>query len=227
MPRTLLAAAFSAVLAAATVAGADAQNPPPAQNPASSAARPVLPADSASPLAIRPGDVVRILVWAHPELSGEFPIDENYDLLFPLIGAINVRTISVAQLRERLNTDLSQLFQRPFISVTPLFRVAVLGEVLKPGLYPVDPTLTVFDLLALAGGPTRQANSNRMQLIRGGENIRVSVDPAAVARSTLRELGVRSGDQIVVPRSAFTRDDWSLVIQIASLVLLTYTVFRK
>ena len=210
-PVFALAVALLAVLAGAPAA---AQNPPSAP-------------DSLRVIAVRPGDVVKIQVWGHEELSGEFPIDENYDLLFPLIGAINVRTISVAQLRERLNTDLSQLFQRPFISVTPLFRVAVLGEVLKPGLYPVDPTLTVFDLLALAGGPTRQANSNRMQLIRGGENIRVSVDPAAVARSTLRELGVRSGDQIVVPRSSFTRDDWSLVIQIASLVLLTYTVFRK
>ena len=227
MPRTLLAAALCAALAASSIAGARAQNPPPAPNPPASTAQALPAADSASPLAIRPGDVVRIVVWGHQELSGEFPIDENYDLLFPLIGAINVRSISVAQLRARLNTDLSQLFQRPFISVTPLFRVAVLGEVLKPGLYPVDPTLTVFDLLALAGGPTRDANSNRMQLIRGGENLRLSVDPAAIARSTLRELGVHSGDQVVVPRSSFTREDWSLVIQIASLVLLTYTVFRK
>jgi polysaccharide export outer membrane protein len=171
--------------------------------------------------------VVRIVVWGHEELSGEFPIDENYNLLFPLIGAINVRSLSVAQLRERLNTDLSQLFQRPFLAVTPLFRVAVLGEVWKPGLYSVDPTLTVFDLLALAGGPTRQANQNKLQLIRGGENIRVSLEPAAIARSTLRELGVHSGDQLVVPRSWFTRDDLSLVVQIANFLLVAYMVVRR
>lgn len=226
MSRSLLTAALAAALASAAVAGACAQNPPPAQNPQPGAAQ-APSADTLSPLAIRPGDVVRILVWSHPELSGEFPIDENYDLLFPLIGAINVRTLSVAQLRERLNTDLSQLFQRPFLAVTPLFRVAVLGEVLKPGLYSVDPTLSVFDLLALAGGPTRQANTDRLQLIRSGENIRVSLEPATIARATLRELGVHSGDQLVVPRSAFTREDFGLVIQILSLILLAYTVFRK
>lgn len=227
MPRAPVVAALAAVLAAGSVAAIHAQNPTPAQNPAATAAQPAPPADSLQPLAVRPGDLVRILVWGHQELSGEFPIDENYDLLYPLIGPINVRNLSVTQLRERLNTDLSQLFQRPFIAVTPLFRVAVLGEVLKPGLYSVDPTLTVFDVIALAGGPTRDANQNKLQLIRGGENIRLSLDPAAIARSTLRELGMRSGDQVVVPRKSLTFQDWSLIVQVASLALLVYTVFRK
>lgn len=225
MSRTHLAIALAATLVTFPIAAARAQNPP-AQTPPAGVAQLPPPADSLS-LAVRPGDVVRIVVWGHPELSGEFPIDENYNLLFPLIGPIDVRPLSVVQLRERLNTELSQLFQRPFIAVTPLFRVAVLGEVLKPGLYSADPTLTVFDMLALAGGPTRDANQNKLQLLRGGANIRVSLEPAAIARSTLRELGVRSGDQLVVPRAGFTRDDWGLLIQIASLLLLTYTVIRK
>ena len=224
MSRTLFAAAVAAT-AALAAGGIRAQNPTPAQNPAPSAAQPA--PDTASALAVRPGDVVRVVVWGHTELSGEFPIDEDYNLLYPLIGPINVRSLSVGQLRERLNTDLAQLFQRPFIAVTPLFRVAVLGEVTKPGLYSADPTLTIFDLIALAGGPTHDANQSKMQLLRGGEDIRISLDAATIARSTLRELGVRSGDQVVVPRKAFTFQDWSLLIQVASLVLLIYTVVRR
>jgi polysaccharide export outer membrane protein len=217
MQRHLLAASMALAAAAALGLAACAHNPPPA----------VLPvADTSTALALRPGDVVRIQVWGHEELSGDFPIDENYDLLLPLVGSINVQHMSVSQLRQRLNTELSQLLQRPFFTLTPLFRVAVLGEVYKPGLYPVDPTLTVLDLLALAGGPTRQANQNRMQLIRGGQNIRLSIEPAAIAHSSLRELGVRSGDQLVVPRSSFTRDDFSILIQIANFILLAYTVIR-
>ncbi len=227
MFRALLSAAIAAVLGSTPFAAARAQNPPPAPTQTPAAAPQAPAADTASPLAIRPGDVIKIEVWGHTELSGEFPIDENYNLLYPLIGAINVRSLSVAQLREQLNTDLSQLFQRPFLTLTPLFRVAVLGEVVKPGLYSVDPTLTVFDLLALAGGPTREANERKLQLIRGGENIRVSLEPAAIARSTLRELGVRSGDQLVVPRSFLTRQDLSLLLQIANFILLAYTVIRR
>jgi polysaccharide export outer membrane protein len=231
--------AVSIVLAAALAAGCAArtQNPSPATAPAqdSTRGRAAAPAalrdafadTAAASLAVRPGDVVKIIVWGHEDLSGDFPIDENYNLLLPLVGSINVAHMSVAQLRERLNTELGQLFQRPFFTLTPLFRVAVLGEVYKPGLYSVDPTLTVFDLLALAGGPTRQANDRKLQLIRGGENIRISLEPAAIARSTLRELGVRSGDQLVVPRSSFTREDFSIVIQLLNFVLLAYTVIRR
>jgi len=236
MTRALLACSVAIALAAAS---ARAQNPPTPSSPAAPAPAPAaqapgtIPAQApgvdttTSPLAIRPGDVVKIQVWGHDELSGEFPVDENYNLLFPLVGSINVRDVTVSQLRERLNTELSQLFQRPFFTLTPLFRVAVLGEVYKPGLYSVDPTLTVFDLLALAGGPTRQANQRKLQLIRGGEAVRVSLEPAAIARSTLRELGVRSGDQLVMGRATFTREDFGLLLAIVNTILLAYSIFRK
>ena len=235
MTRPSLAAAAAIALAAVT-AGARAQNPTPSQPPtpvpAAAAAQNPIPAQvpnmdtTTSALAIRPGDVVHIQVWGHEELSGEFPVDENYNLLFPLVGSINVRDVTVSQLRERLNSELSQLFQRPFFTLTPLFRVAILGEVYKPGLYSVDPTLTVYDLVALAGGPTRQAN-NKLQLIRGGQAVRVSLDPQAIARSTLRELGVRSGDQLVMGRATFTREDFGLLLAIVNTILLAYSIFRK
>lgn len=233
MTRALLVVSTAMVLAGAG-AVARAQNPPPASKPAPAAsAQDTFPSQApgvdttTSTLAIRPGDVVKIQVWGHEELSGEFPVDENYNLLFPLVGSINVRNVTVSQLRERLNAELSQLFQRPFFTLTPLFRVAVLGEVYKPGLYSVDPTLTVFDLLALAGGPTRQANEKRLQLIRGGTSVRVSLEPAAIARSTLRELGVRSGDQLVMGRATFTREDFGLLLAIVNTILLAYSIFRK
>jgi protein involved in polysaccharide export with SLBB domain len=183
--------------------------------------------DSLRVLAVRPGDVVRIVVWGHTDLSGEFPVDENFDLFYPIVGAINVRQMTVVQLRERLNHELEQLFQRPFVVVTPLFRVAVLGEVFRPSLYSVDATMTVFDVIAEAGGPTRDANQRRIQLVRGGETIPVALDATAIGRATLRELGIRSGDHIVLPRKRITMTELSLGLQIATLVLTLYTVVRK
>lgn len=177
-------------------------------------------------LALRPGDVIKIQVWGHEELSGDFPIDENYNLLFPVVGEMNVRQMSVTQLRERVRQDLSQLFTQPFVTIVPLFRVAVLGEVVRPGLYSVDPTMTVFDLLALAGGPTRSAREREMRLIRSGDQIQVSIEPSAIARATLRELGIRSGDQLIVPRQRFTREDLGLLLTAANLVLIAYSVLR-
>jgi protein involved in polysaccharide export with SLBB domain len=237
--RPSFAAACAVIALAALGTRAAAQNPPAAPPPTTAPApQPAAPAESlaaqipnadttASPLAIRPGDVIRLQVWGHDELSGEYPVDENYNVLFPLIGSINVQHVTVGQLRDRLNTSLGELFQRPFFTLTPMFRVAVLGEVMKPGLYSVDPTLTVVDLLALAGGPTRQANQKKLQLIRGGQAVRVPLDPASIARSTLRELGVHSGDQLVMPRAFLTRDDLGLIINIANFLLLAYITVRR
>ena len=175
---------------------------------------------------MRPGDVVKITVWGHEDLSGEFPVDENYDLFYPIVGAINVRQLTVVQLRERLNHELEQLFQRPFVVIVPLFRVAVLGEVYRPSLYSVDATMTVFDVIAEAGGPTREANQRKIQLVRGGETIPVALNATALGRATLRELGIRSGDQIVLPRKRFTLQEFGLGVQVATLVLTLYSVTR-
>jgi polysaccharide export outer membrane protein len=206
-----LAAALLAVLAAAPAA---AQNPPSAP-------------DSLRVIAVRPGDVVKIQVWGHEELSGEFPVDENYDLFYPIIGAINVRELTVRQLRDRLNHELESLFQHPFIVVVPLFRIAVLGEVERPSLYSIDPTMTVYDVIALAGGVTRDANQKKIQLLRAGEEVQLILSASAIGHATLRDLGVRSGDHIVVPRKRFTREDFSFFLQLATFVLVVYTVFHK
>jgi polysaccharide export outer membrane protein len=177
------------------------------------------PLRSDSTLALRPGDVIKIQVWQHEELSGEFPIDENYNLLFPIMGELNVRGLSVQELRTRIRTELGRLFTNPYVAVVPLFRVAVLGEVQRPGLYSVDPTLSVYDLVALAGGPTRNANSRNLRLIRAGELYPLPLNAVAIAQSTLRELGVRSGDQLLVPRTTLTREDWVLLLQMGNLAV--------
>jgi len=210
--------AFALVAAAALALPA-----PPAQ---AQNLTPPSPSDSLRVLAVRPGDVVKITVWGHEDLSGEFPVDENFDLFYPIVGAINVRQLTVMQLRERLNHELEQLFQRPFVVIVPLFRVAVLGEVYRPSLYSVDATMTVFDVIADAGGPTREANQRKIQLVRGGETIPVALDASALGRATLRELGIRSGDQIVLPRKRFTLQELGLGVQVATLVLTLYSVTR-
>lgn len=186
-----------------------------APGPGMPAATQPLRADSS--LALRPGDVVKIQVWQHDELSGEFPVDENHNLLFPIMGELSVRGLSVQELRTRIRAELGRLFTNPYVAVIPLFRVSVLGEVMRPGLYSVDPTLSIYDLVAVAGGPSRYANQRNLRLIREGELYPIPLTAASIARSTLRELGVRSGDQLLVPRTTLTREDWVLILQMGNL----------
>jgi protein involved in polysaccharide export with SLBB domain len=176
---------------------------------------------------LRPGDIVKVQVFGHDELSGEFPIDENDSLLLPIVGGFSIKDMTVADLRGRIRREYGQLYTQSFVSVTPLFRVAVLGEVVRPGLYSVDPTMTIYQVLAQAGGALRTGKENGMRLIRGGQQFSVPVNAAALASATLRELGVRSGDQIVVPRRAIPYETWLIVLQLLNVALVGYTVFRK
>lgn len=176
---------------------------------------------------MRPGDVLRIEVWGRQELTGRFQVDELGNVNYPMLGAISTVGINVAELRDTLRTGLESLFADPFVTIIPLFRLAVLGKVRDPGLYTVDPTLTVLDLVALAGGPSADGNLNGTRLLRGGEEIRVNLRRQSLRGQTLQEMGVRSGDQIIVPRKAITAGDLSLFVAVAQLGLSLAILLRQ
>lgn len=174
---------------------------------------------SGSSYTLGPGDIIRINVWGRDELSGQFQVDEEGTIHYPLLGEIDIDNLSVAQVRDSIRAGLGQLFTTPFVTITPLFRIAVLGEVRNPGLYTVDPTLSVLDVVALAGGNTDVGNLNKIRLLRGGGETRVNFEEARLRGRTLQEIGVRSGDEIVVPRKFFTRSDWQTVLQLVQIGL--------
>lgn len=176
---------------------------------------------------MRPGDVLRIEVWGRQELTGRFQVDELGNVNYPMLGAISTVGINVAELRDTLRTGLESLFADPFVTIIPLFRLAVLGKVRDPGLYTVDPTLTVLDVVALAGGPSADGNLNGTRLLRGGEEIRVNLRRQSLRGQTLQEMGVRSGDQIIVPRKAITAGDLSLFVAVAQLGLSLAILLRQ
>ena len=168
---------------------------------------------------LRPGDVLEIRVWGREEFSGRFQVDENWQIQYPVLGEIDLRDLTVAQVRDSLRSGLEEIFRTPFVTVTPLFRMAVLGEVRSAGLYTVDPTLSVIDVVALAGGPTSDGNMNKIRLLRSGEETRVNFEEETVRGRTLAEIGVRSGDEIVVPRKWLTRDDLLVLLSLLQVGL--------
>ncbi len=185
---------------------------------------------------VNPGDVLRIEVFGRETLTGQFQVDELGNVNYPMLGAINTRGITVAELRDILRSGLENLFASPFVTITPLFRLAVLGDVRKPGLYTIDPTLTVLDVVALAGGPTSVGNLNKTRLIRAKmETTTDSLEAGSAAADalqtlrgrTLQEMGVRSGDRIIIPRKKFTLGDIALYASIAQLGVSIIILLRQ
>lgn len=179
--------------------------------------------------ALRPGDIVRIQVWGQEAYSGQFQVDERGLLQYPVLGEIDTRDLTVAQVRDRVREGLETIFNSPFVTVTPLFRMAVLGEVVRPGLYTVDPTLSVLDVVAMAGGTNRSGDLNRIRLLRAGQERRLSFEQESIRGRTLQEIGVRSGDQILVARPPFTREDLVILlqaVQISVSVVILYNTLK-
>jgi protein involved in polysaccharide export with SLBB domain len=146
-----------------------------------------------------PGDALQIRIWLEPDLSGEFVVDEEGVVTLPMLGRISAVDLSIAELRALLIDRYTKELRNPSITVTPVRRVYVLGEVNRPGMYGLDPTASLASAVALAGGANREGDLRKLTLIRENETFLSGVDPMADLLST----GTRSGDQIFVERRSW------------------------
>ena len=155
---------------------------------------------SDDPLA--PGDRVRVEFSMERDLNGESSVDETYRVSLPIIGSTSVEGLSGLQLRESIVESYAAQLRNQSVQVTLLRRVRVLGAVQQPGLYHVDPTMSLIDAIALAGGTTPTGKLDGVDVIRNGQVIASDIGESDLVGSYLR-----SGDQIMVPeRSWFSRN---------------------
>jgi protein involved in polysaccharide export with SLBB domain len=156
---------------------------------------------------LRPGDVVRLAVWREDAFSGDFTVDRSGRVVLPRLGAVEVTGVPTPELREQILEGLGRYLRNPSMDVTFLRRVAIHGAVMRAGLYPVDPTMTVLDALALAGGARHDGRLDRIRLIREGEDV-MTVPTTGMQ---MEELRIRSGDQLMVPEQTWFRRNNMLI----------------
>jgi len=152
-----------------------------------------------APASLEPGDAIQVEIWREADLSGVFDVDERGTVTLPLLGDRNVVGLSADSLRDALVAEYAEYLQNPSIDVTLLRTVSILGAVRNPGLYPVDPTITLMEALALAGGVAPDGNQNNISLVRDGEVIPQQLDPESIVAT----MDIESGDQIVVQQKSW------------------------
>lgn len=215
MHRPFVRALTVCVAAVAGVGTARAQGG--GQLPAASAAAP----DTSTARVLRPGDVVETKIYREPDLSGDFRIDESGLVILPHIGTIEATRISPDSVRALIVSTYSRFLRDPAITVTFLRRVSVLGEVKNPGLYQVDPTETVADLIAVAGGVTPDGRRDRVELLRNGHEFITRLTPD----EPLVTSPVRSGDQLYIEqRSWIARNPYVVGALIAAVITGAATI---
>src|SRR5258708_19304473 len=157
------------------------------------------------------GDTVRISVFQNPDLATEARISERGSINFPLIGEVVIGGLTAGDAEGRIAQQLSRgkFVVRPQVNLSVLQvrsrQVSVLGQVGRPGRYPLDDVSSnLTDVLALAGGINPSGDDNVVVMLnRNGKPARTSIDVPAMYRTGDMSHNVRlqNGDVIYVERA--------------------------
>jgi len=188
-----------ALLALGACTGSD--NTPIVPDTSNSQALSLAPGRGGTPADYRlgPNDRTRIIVYGQPTLTGEFQLDGNGVLAFPLIGNVDATGMTPSQLQATIAQRLDKDWvHNPSVSVEVSTRrpFYVVGEVQKPGSYPYVTDMSVLNAIATAGGQTYRANMQAFYIKR-------KVDGRVVRVQATQESVLQPGDTVVVRERYF------------------------
>jgi len=153
---------------------------------------------------IWPGDQVMLTVSGEDKWTGQFAVSVNRTIELQDIEAVSVANVLYSELEEKIAQQLSRYVRDPRIRVDVLKRVGVLGEVGQAGFYNVTGAMLISDLIMAAGGPSTNADLNKVVFRRLGQPIESGRPRVVWESQSLDELGLISGDEVFVPtKSSF------------------------
>ncbi len=161
-----------------------------------------------------PGEGVRISVFPETDhfLAGDYPVDSDGTITLPMLGRVEVSSLSSAELRSFLQIHFEHHLRFPDLQLSPLMRISMLGGFEEPGLYYVMPQSSLWDLVYMAGGTLHESGLRRMRWERSRRVVGRDLVGFLESGVSLQQAGFRSGDQIWTPsepRSGF----WSGVVR--------------
>lgn len=98
----------------------------------------------------------------------DYLVDKDGEIDFPVIGKVKVEGLSPNELRQLLRSRLSDYLKDPIINIRLRnFTVTILGEVNRPGTYPVNgEQITILEALGLAGDLTIRGVRQNVLVLR-------------------------------------------------------------
>jgi polysaccharide export outer membrane protein len=188
----------------------------PKPDASKAAAATATPATAVAPVAppadylIGPGDVLNIAFWRDKEISGDVIVRPDGKISLPVVNEIQASGLTPDQLRQSVVKASSRLFtEEPVVFVTVRQinsrNVYVIGNVRKPGTYPLLEATTILQLIAKAGGLEDFADKKHIVIVRAekrpdGENwtLEVSYDDFADRRNLKANVELKPGDTVIV-----------------------------
>lgn len=156
-----------------------------------------------------PEDVLEITIWRNVDLSKTVTVRPDGRISLPLIGDVSAVGKTTVQLAEDISSKLKEYKENPQVSIlvkeVNSYAIYVLGEVGKPGKYPLKSKTTLLQGITIASGFTPTAARNKIVVFRfakdGGSQIKIkaSYDDIVLRDGSNQNIELKPGDQIVVP----------------------------
>jgi polysaccharide export outer membrane protein len=153
-------------------------------------------------------DVLAISVWGEPEITRSIPVRSDGKISLPLIGDVQAAGRTPMQLEKDIATRLKDYITNPQVAVIVQQinsqKFNILGQVAKPGSYPLTAGTTIVDAIAEAGGFRDFAKKKGVYLLRQNsigieERFNFNYDKFIKEKNTAQNIKLAPNDTIVVP----------------------------
>jgi polysaccharide export outer membrane protein len=154
------------------------------------------------------GDALMVSVWKEPELSKNIPVRPDGMITLPLIGEIKAVGLTPNQLQDQITTLLQKVMSDPQVVVVVeavnSLSFNIMGNVYKPGFFPLVRPLTILDAIALSGGFRDFAKEKKIYILRADasgkqEKIHFNYKQVIKGQNMSQNIMVQPGDTIVIP----------------------------
>ena len=158
---------------------------------------------------IGPEDQLEITVWRNQDLSKLVAVRPDGRISMPLIGDVVAVGRTPTQLSDDISAKLKEYKENPQVSIlvkeVNSYAIFVLGEISKPGKYPLKSKTTLLQAITIAGGFTPVAARNKIVVFRFAEagkpdeKIKASYDDIVLRDGSQQNIELKPGDTLVVP----------------------------
>lgn len=157
-----------------------------------------------------PDDALQITVYREVELDRTVRVSSGGFISFPLLGKIRAEGLTISELENTMAEGLKKFLKNPQVTVliTEYGTITVIGQVKKPGAYPLKGELTVIEAIGRAEGFTETAAQNDVKVMRteNGKEKTLEVRIADISErgDKSKDVSLKRGDIVFVPESTIT-----------------------
>jgi polysaccharide biosynthesis/export protein len=153
-------------------------------------------------------DVLAISVWKEPELTKSIPVRSDGKISLPLVGELQATGKTPLQLEQDITQKLKSFITAPEVNVTVekvnSKKFNILGEINKPGSYPLTATTTIMDAIATAGGLRDFAKKSGIYVLRKTsqgkeEHLKFNFKDFIKGKGSDQNITLQPDDTVIVP----------------------------